>query len=529
MLVWRNKEQFGSKPNSLSLLSAILKRANHDVMLLDTTFIDFGYVDNTEIGTKARIFKPVDFGAMDMRKRQVDFAAWTMTRIEDFRPDVLAISALSDEIRIGWRIAELAKAWNAEVPVVWGNKSATLSPERVLENQAVDYLCIGEGVAFLPALLACLPDQAALRKLPNLAWRNEDGTVARNPLAPFCQDLDGLPWFDYSIYDTRQFYKPFDGQALRSGDHMITWGCPNRCTYCVNDFLRKLYGPGSGKYLRSYSPGRIVDELLWLAETWDLEFYKFHDEDFCLKRPDQMRELSQRYRQEVNLPFTAMANARNVTEEKAELLAAMNCASISLGFESGDEYIRREVLSRNESLQDLERATKCLNAAGIRTSSFNMLGLPFETRQSVFATIEINRRAEVLSPNSNFFFPYENTELYRISVDNGFYDPQADAVYKSDQPALTLPDIDKQELIAIRERFVLYVKMPDALRPLIERSETADSIGRMLTTELYRLYEETVLANNGTWPGDRDPRTEAARLEALAQAAGRGEPETGTQ
>lgn len=525
LLVWPNKEQSGSKPNSLSLLAAILRREGHEVRLLDTTFVELGQgADNTAVGTRARIFKPVDTGSFDLRKRPAHLSDLVADALADFRPELLAISALSDELPLALAIAELAKRRNPALPVVVGNKAATLTPERVLASPHVDLVGRGEGIELLPELLRCLESGGSLAALPNLGWR-DDGRVRLNPLRPYFQELDALPAFDYSIYDPRQLLKPFDGRLYRGGDHMIAWGCPNHCSYCINDSLRALHGEGAGPFLRRYTPARIVAELAALAARHDLELFKFHDEDFCLKPLPYLRELARGYRASVGLPFTAMANAHTVSDEKADLLAEMGCRSISLGFETGNEPLRRDLLRRRESTTELILATERLRRRGIRTSAFNMLGLPFETRGTVFETIELNRAAGVDSPNANFFFPFPGTELHRVSVENGFFAADADAVYRSDRPALTLPAISAQELIALRERFVLYVKLPRELWPSLERSERPDAIGRTLTAALYRLYDEAVLAAPDLrWPAGRDAEAEAAQLERLT--AELGEPRT---
>ena len=110
-----------------------------------------------------------------------------------------------------------------------------------------------------------------------------------------------MQYYDWSIFDERLFYKPYEGKVYRGGDHMISQGCPNNCTYCLNDYYHKFYGCD---LLVRYSLWRIIDELKYLTEKYHLEFYKFHDEDFLLKPRDYFEEFAERYRREVNIPFT---------------------------------------------------------------------------------------------------------------------------------------------------------------------------------------------------------------------------------
>ena len=499
LLVWPNKDQFGFKPIGLSLLSAVLKKRGHDVDLFDTTPIDFGFKDNTEVRAKLRLFKEVDFSKFDVAKKKIDLEQELVKKLEEFKPDILAVSALSDEMYIGFEISKIAKKWNDKTVVVWGNKIATMVPEKILDCQEVDFVCIGEGMEFMPEFVECLSGNKDPRKIRNIAWRNEDGSIQKNELRPYCQNLDSLPFLDWSIFDKRQFLKPFDGKIYTGGDHMLYWGCPYHCTYCINVSYRELYGSKAGPFLRGYSVDRIIKELKYLTDRWNIDFFKFHDEDFCIKPMDYFCNLAEKYQKEIGLPFTIEANARNINREKVGLLKKMNCVSVSLGIETGNQKLRKEVLKRTETSEEIIKATKMLNEAGIRTSSFNMLGLPFENRQTVMETIELNRKAEVRYPNVGFFFPFEETELRKIAIENGFFDQSSKAVFRQDRPSLTFPDISTEELIALRERFILYIKMPHSFYKYIERSEKNDEIGRELTDKLYKIYDTCVFANNGLW------------------------------
>jgi len=232
---------------------------------------------------------------------------------------------------------------------------------------------------------------------------------------------------------------------------MIGWGCPNSCTYCINKHWRELHGGMSG-CMRRYSVSRIIDELIELTKKWDLEIFKFHDEDFLLKPMPYLKALSYQYADQVGRPWSGMTNTKSVTEDRADCLVEMNCLSMSVGVESGDENIRN-MLNRRETPEDIIRGIGILKRHKIRVSTFNMIGLPFDTEETILKTIELNRRAEVEHPNISFFMPLEGTDLYKISVDNGFYDPKENIELRTDRPVLKLPGISAERLQYYHENF----------------------------------------------------------------------------
>lgn len=517
LLVWPNRSGFGFKSMSLALLSAILKQDGHEVRLFDTTYIDLDHDALSTTRSRIRIFKSVDTSNVKLAKQRLDLKHEVLSTLEDFRPEIVGVSALSDEVAVGVQISDVVKEWNPGTTVVWGNKVATMAPEKILAHSSVDFVCVGEGVEFMTDFVRAISAKRDPRTLHNVAWKDDQGVIHRNPLRPFYEDLDSLPYLDWSIFDARQSCKPFDGRLYVGGDHMICWGCSYSCTYCINQAYRNLYGPSGGHYLRRYSVERIISELRYLTDRWGVTFYKFHDEDFCLKPMPYFRALAETYRSEIGIPFTIMANARNINPDRVALLREMNCASVSMGIEAGNLHLRQDILKRRETKEDIIRAVHMLNDSGIRTSGFNMIGVPHETRETVMETIELNRQADVECSDTGFFYPLEGTELYDLSVSEGLFDPTSEVDYDDVNPSLDLPGISHDELVALRERFVLYVKLPPSYSPYIKRSEKDDEIGRKLMDELLTIYDDGVFANDGRWDESRRAEDD---LQALASIAG---------
>jgi len=497
LFVWPNKDSFGFKPLGIAILSAIARNLKWEVKLFDTTEIDFGYVDNTESGQSAKIFKPIDLSQYNLLKKKIDLKTEFMKVLEEFKPDCLAFSVLSDEFIIAAEIAHIAKEINPDIPIIWGGKYPTLNPEKTLKESDIDFVCIGEGIdAFGDFLRALSYKSNALYSIQNI-WAKRDGSIIKNNIRPLRKNLDELPYVDWAIFDKRQFYKSFDGKVYLSGDHMLNWGCPYHCTYCINHFYHQIY---NNKYImRRYSIRRIIDELRYLKERYRLEFIKFHDEDFLMRPTTSLQELSSAYKQEIDIPFVIETNPRSVTEEKVALLKDMNCVSASLAIETGDTILRKNLLNRVDTEEDIIRAFSLLKKAGIRTSSFNMLGIPFESRQTYKRTVTLNRKAEVQYPNIGFFYPFEGTVLRDISIKEGFFDSESKEtiVYRHDRPNLKFNNLSESELIQMRNVFVLYVKLPSFYEIFIRRSECLDGLGTELRKKLLEIYDNTVFNNNG--------------------------------
>jgi biotin synthase-like enzyme len=272
---------------------------------------------------------------------------------------------------------------------------------------------------------------------------------------------------------------------------MITWGCPKSCSYCINAFYHTFY-KGQSR-IRHYSPERIIAELELLKNTYGITYFHFHDEDFLLKSDAYLDRLASLYSGRVRVPFSIMASPGSVTEGKVEILQEMKCSTVAFGIETGDQSIRSDILCRMDSPEDIHRAVALFNHAGIRTSSFNMLALPFYSREAYEKTIRLNRESGIVAAYASFFYPYEGTPARDIAVRHGFFDPEdpKTTINRINVPALCFPDISCKELIAMREVFPLYCHLTKEYFPYIRRSEINDRTGILLREELFMILGRT--------------------------------------
>ncbi|HSV43198.1 MAG TPA: radical SAM protein, partial [Candidatus Bathyarchaeia archaeon] len=106
-----------------------------------------------------------------------------------------------------------------------------------------------------------------------------------------------------------------------------------------------------------------------------------------------------------------------------KLFAAMQKAHftfINIGLESGSERVRREILNRNYSNDDIISTVKLARKYGLKVILFNMIGLPGETPQDFQETIRVNR---ICQPDKHFtgiFTPYPGTRLHALCQEKGF-------------------------------------------------------------------------------------------------------------
>jgi radical SAM superfamily enzyme YgiQ (UPF0313 family) len=192
---------------------------------------------------------------------------------------------------------------------------------------------------------------------------------------------------------------------------------------------------------------------------------------------DLVKKFCDAYKKYVNLPFSVNLQCKLIKEEAFAIAVDAGLSNICVGVESGSENIRRKVLKRNYKDEDVIRAFDLAHKHKIRSSSFNIIGLPDETREDILQTIELNRQAKPDSATVTFFHPYRGAPLRKLCVEKGYIneeDSKHEDMYRAESH-LNMPQITKKELSNLMQAFQLYFKLPKKFWPLIKESEDLTS------------------------------------------------------
>jgi radical SAM superfamily enzyme YgiQ (UPF0313 family) len=261
--------------------------------------------------------------------------------------------------------------------VIFGGVHPSAVPEVCLENDCVDFVCVGEGERAIVALCDELAGGSGarhrpLRPIANLCWKDGDAIV-RGPVAPFIQDLDALPFWDKELWE----------DALDVGAYYLTMsarGCPYRCTFCFNNFYARLPAPGTkGKYVRQRSVEHQMEELRRMHARYRLRYIEFTDDIFTVDK-GWVRDFTRAYGRELGVPFQCLVHPRFIDADVARWLKDAGCVHVQMGVQSVDEEYKRRTLLRLERDDHLRNALSSLRAAGLDAKLDHILGLPGEPR-----------------------------------------------------------------------------------------------------------------------------------------------------
>lgn len=396
----------------LGIISAILKQKGHNVELIDTTF----KITKTEI----------------------------INKIKNFNPDIVGVTAATNDLYNAINICNLIKKIK-NMPIVCGGYHATIAPEDIIKQDCFDIAAIGESEYSFLELINSIEKGKINYKLKNL-WFKKQGKIIKNPIENLNQNLDKLPFADREIFDYQKYIDSNRGLAT----FMFSKGCPFKCTYCINKVLIEKY-KGKGNYLRFRSVENLFQEIKQVIKNYKVKEIEFYDDTFTLNK-SRLKEFCKRYPKEINLPFYINARVNAVTKKDFQILKKAGCVRVSIGIESGDEKIRNPILKRNQTEEQIINTFKWAKQARLKTYSFNMIGIPYETKESIKKTIELNKKINPDYVGVSIFNAFKGTGLYDLCLEKNWLNKNYSKSYFQ-STNVKHPNFTIKQLKQIRDRF----------------------------------------------------------------------------
>ncbi len=379
----------------LSSISSLLKREGHKVHLLN-------------------VCEEVGFG-LDYRR--------IGDEIERFRPDIVGFSTVTNQYRFAKMIAQFVKD-KFNLPTICGGIHPTMSPDEVIESGFFDYVCIGEGELALLQFAKNFDEKKPLYNIKNI-WAKVDGEIVKNGLFPFL-DLSLLPPHDFELFDFQKMIDVKDGWV----GLMTSRGCPFSCSYCLNHKIVEIYSldlkvpKNKLNYVRFYPKEKVISEIKHIERRYKgIKVFIFDDDIFTMNK-DYLKEFLELYKKTTKVPFVCNCHVKMFDEEIAKLLKDAGCIMVKFGVESGSERIRREILNRHMKNSEIEEAFSICKELGLKTSAFVMIGIPKETKEDVYKTIELLCKIRPQRFRWSIFFPYVGTKAYELCKREGLIDKE---------------------------------------------------------------------------------------------------------
>jgi len=390
----------GGRSLGLEYIAAYLKKAGHEVKVIFDPALY--YILESSLVTSS---------FHGFYKYSPDIINQVINEVIRYKPDLIGFSVFYDTYGFACTIAGKIKEI-IDTPIIFGGLHPSSVPQIVIQEEAVDYICVGEGEEAIVELADSLEKGKEVEGIANI-WGKKNGRVFKNPPRALISDLDSLP-FPYEGLDPdryTQFYRMYITTTSR--------GCYNQCTYCYNSSVlwRKIYY-NQKHFVRRRSVDNVVQELKKVKELSKIKYISFGDTIFCSDM-DWLREFSKKYRREVNIPFLCEINSNYANEEMVDLLEEANCAIAELGLQTIGENLRQRVLKRFDTNEQIALTINAFKNSRTNLVAHIMLNLPGQDEKELEDTAIFLSK---YSPDSISILPlqyFPKTEIIEIAREQG--------------------------------------------------------------------------------------------------------------
>ncbi len=307
------------------------------------------------------------------------------------KPDLVGISSLfSPYYREVLQAAEAIKE-KTHCPIVLGGSHVSAVPELMLRNPAVNWVIRGEGERPLVELIKALQGRKGLEQVPGLGYK-QDGRMLFNPPGdPF--HIEELPLPDFSDLDRETYL--YERRPLC---FVITSrGCPHQCSFC------SVHNTFPGYKRRSVQD---VFEEMKIRYQEGYRVFDFEDDNLTYDQ-EAMKNLCRKIRQgfpagEIELLAMNGISYQSLDRELLQVMKEAGFSHLNLSLVTSNSAVRKETL-RTQSMGKYLQVVAEASRLGFKIVSYQILGLPGESLDSMVRTLLLNCRLPVLLGASPFY------------------------------------------------------------------------------------------------------------------------------
>jgi radical SAM superfamily enzyme YgiQ (UPF0313 family) len=328
------------------------------------------------------------------------------------KADMIVISTTPVSFKNDLEISDSIKEKLPDTLVCLTGSLVSILPEIALNGSKVDIVVRNEIEFTILDLLRVLGDKR-FEGVRGIAYM-ENGKVVRTPDRALISNLDELPFPAYHLLPMGRYsHNWFSEEDKPFMTMLASRGCPYKCIYCP-------YPIGYGNLWRGRSAQNVLNEMQFLVDNFHVKSILFRDQVFTfdMKRTEEIcRGIVERG---IDVKWRCETRVDRLSRKLMTVMKEAGCAGLHLGVESGDPEVLSKIGKPGMNIDKIKRAFADADDLGIETGAFFMIGLPGETKQSVWKSF---RLAMDLNPDIISFAavtPYPGTELYKLAEEKGW-------------------------------------------------------------------------------------------------------------
>ena len=358
--------------------------------------------------------------------------------LREFQPDYLLVNVATPTFKTDIEALTIAKEICPNiVTIAKGAAFMTLAQDVMYYVKDLDFIIYGEPEETLRELIIGVAPYRVL----GLYYR-DDIRVKFSGARPFNDNLDALPFPARHLVDNNLYRRPDTGEV--QAVIKVSRGCPYHCFFC-------LATPVSGNKVRKRSPQNIVEEIKECVEKYNIRNFLFWSDIFNIDKHWVMELCQHIIDSGLDIVWSANTRADTADEEMAEMMYKAGCRLVSIGVESGSQEMLDHI-GKNITLDDVRITVKIFKKFGIRIYNYFVIGLPWETEDTIEDTIDF--AIELDSDFISFYTatPLPGTKFYEYAKENNLIDSNTSFKNAYYYPAVRTHYLTKDQVFELHKK-----------------------------------------------------------------------------
>lgn len=314
-------------------------------------------------------------------------------------------------------LSKKIKEYNKTIPIVWGGIHPSLLSRDTLKEQYVDVVVKGEGERTALELADVFSKGNDIEKIEGIGYKKENNLFF-NKERSLIENLDEIA-LDWSLIDVGKCIFEVQGRKVKGFIYLTSRGCLYNCSFCYNKVFNK-------RRWRTHSIERILQDIKYLKEKFDIETVAFMDDHFFIDKKRTFEILSELKKIGINCA-EFLLRVDEITEDSVEKLANLNVRRLFVGVESGNDRIL-SLMNKNTTRKMIIEKFKTLSRyKNLAINCAMIIGYPTETMKEIEDTIDLGIKLSNMIPGAvvtfQTFLPYPGTDAYELALREGYEPP----------------------------------------------------------------------------------------------------------
>lgn len=328
--------------------------------------------------------------------------------IKTFQPDILVINVATPTLESDLSVCSVAKKIIPNILTIAKGAYFLTNNTNVLDTYSdLDLIIRGEAELTFREIIEDKPFETIL----GLTYRKEN-TPTNNAPRPFIENLDELPFPARNLINMDKYRRPDNNK--KQAVIKVSRGCPFHCFFC-------LATPVSGKKVRMRSVENIIAEIKECKEKYNVDNFLFWSDIFDFDRKWTVSLCQRIIDENLNIIWSSNTRADTADEELAQIMKKSGCGLVSMGIESGSQFML-DKMGKKITLKQIKETVNAFKKVGIKVYGYFVLGLPWEDEKTAQETIKFAINLNLNYANFYTATAFPGSRFWDYAIDNNLFD-----------------------------------------------------------------------------------------------------------